>query len=176
MTLHAVTSLDGFISSRDNSVAWLEAETPVYEAGVTLSDEEMAEFMNSVDCYVIGSRTYEFALQVGWPYGETPVVVLTHRELPKTRSTVEFHSGDLGKIIRDQLAPRFRNIWLAGGAEVCQAALEGELVDEIRLTIAPVVLGGGLRLFGDLPATQRWALRNVVGYRNGFVELSYARA
>jgi dihydrofolate reductase len=176
VTLHAVTSLDGFIASRDNSVAWLEAETPVYETGVLLSEEEMASFMRSVDCYVIGARTYEFALQVGWPYGETPVVVLTHRDLPCTRNTVEFYSGDLKRLLRETLGARFRNIWLAGGAAVCQAALELEVVDEIRVTVAPVLLGGGLRLFGGLPAEQRWALNNVVGYRNGFAELSYTRA
>jgi len=61
-----------------------------------------------------------------------------------------------------------------GGAMLCQRFLSLGLVDEIRLTIAPVLLGNGLRLFGDLLAEQRWDLKNVVAYRNGFVELSYA--
>jgi dihydrofolate reductase len=55
-----------------------------------------------------------------------------------------------------------------------QRFLELGLVDEIRLTIAPVLLGDGLRLFGGSPAEERWDLKNVVAYKNGFVELSYS--
>ena len=73
-----------------------------------------------------------------------------------------------------KLAPRFRNIWLVGGAMLCQRFLEIGLVDEIRLTIAPVLLGDGLRLFGDHLTEERWDLKNVVAYKNGFVDLAYA--
>lgn len=71
------------------------------------------------------------------------------------------------------LAPRFRNIGLVGGAMLCQDFLSLDLVDEINLIMAPVLLGDGLRLFGDLLSEMRWDLKNVVPYRNGFVELSY---
>jgi dihydrofolate reductase len=57
---------------------------------------------------------------------------------------------------------------------LCQSFLELGLVDEIRLTIAPVLLGDGLRLFGGRLTEQRWDLKNVVAYKNGFVELSYS--
>ena len=58
---------------------------------------------------------------------------------------------------------------------LCQRFLDLGLVDQIRLTIAPVLLGDGLRLFGGLQTEKRWDLKNVVAYKNGFVELSYAR-
>ena len=96
----------------------------------------------------MGSRTYEHALELGWPYGDTPTVVITNRELPPAKKSVEFYSGDLKKLVDEILAPRYRNIWLVGGAMLCQRFLELGLVDEIRLTIAPVLLGEGLRLFG----------------------------
>jgi dihydrofolate reductase len=57
---------------------------------------------------------------------------------------------------------------------VCQRFLALGLVDEIRLTIAPVLLGDGLRLFGHLPMEKSWDLKNVVAYRNSFVDVSYA--
>jgi dihydrofolate reductase len=176
VTLHAVSSLDGFIARKDNSVSWLDAHGSVYEAGVSISEEEAATFVKAIDCYVLGSRTYEHALELGWPYGDTPAVVVTGREWPRAKESVEFYSGDLETLVREKLAPRFRNIWLVGGAMLSQRFLSLGLVDEIRLTIAPVLLGDGLRLFGDFALEQRWDLKNVVAYKNGFVELSYAAA
>ncbi len=173
VTLHAVSSLDGFIAKKDNSVSWLESAGNVYEAGVSISAEEAAAFVKAIGCYVLGSRTYENALELGWPYGDTPTVVVTGRSLPSTRKSVEFYSGDLKALVEEKLAPRYRNIWLVGGAMLSQSFLELGLVDEIRLTVAPVLLGDGLRLFGDSLTEQRWDLKNVVAYKNGFVELSY---
>lgn len=120
-----------------------------------------------------GSHTYEHALQLGWPYGDTPTVVLTSRQLPCTRESVEFYSGDLKRLVGEVLAPRYRNIWLVGGAKLSQDFLRLGLVDEISLMIAPVTLGEGLHLFGESGPERRWKLKNVVAYRNGFVELSY---
>lgn len=177
VTLHMVSSLDGFIASKDNTVSWMETNSP-YEAGVSTSEEEIAAFLKSIDCYVMGSRTYEHALELGWPYGDTPVVVVTNRKWPpeNTKSSVEFYSGDLKTFVNEKLAPRYRNIWLVGGAMLCQRFLELGLVDELRLTIAPVLLGEGLRLFDDSLPEKRWALKNVAAYKNGFVELSYSVA
>jgi dihydrofolate reductase len=174
VTLHVVSSLDGFIARKDNSVSWLEGNGSVYEDGVSLSEEEATAFVKAIDCYVLGSRTYEHALELGWPYGDTPTVVVTGRKLPSIKKSVEFYSGDLEALLHEKLAPRYRNIWLVGGAMLSQRFLELGLVDEITLTIAPVLLGNGLRLFGGSVAEQRWDLKNVVAYKNGFVELSYA--
>src|SRR5215467_3424791 len=174
VTLHMVSSLDGFIAKRDNSVSWLDVNGSVYEAGVSISEEEAAAFVKAIDCYVLGSRTYEHALELGWPYGDTPTVVVTGRKLAPARKSVEFYSGDLKTLVDEKLAPRYRNIWLVGGAMLSQRFLELGLVDEIKLTIAPVVLGDGLRLFGGSLPEGRWNLKNVVAYKNGFVELSYS--
>jgi dihydrofolate reductase len=145
--LHMVSSLDGFIAKPDNSVAWMET-TSIYEAGVSISEEEITAFLKAIDCYVMGSHTYEHALELGWPYGDTPIFVITNRQLASTKKSVEFYSGDLKTLVDVKLARRYRNIWLVGGAMLCQHFLELGLVDEIRLTIAPVLLGEGLRLFG----------------------------
>ena len=173
VTLHVVSSLDGFIAKPDNTVSWLNDAGSVYEAGVSITEEEAAAFLRTIDCYVLGSRTYEHALELGWPYGDTPTVVVSGREWPSVRKSVEFYSGDLKTLVDVKLAPRYRNIWLVGGAMLCQRFLELGLVDEIKLTIAPVLLGEGLRLFGGSLTEERWNLKNVVAYKNGFVELSY---
>jgi len=173
VTLHVVASVDGFIAKKDNSVSWMDSRGDVYEKGVTEgnADDEVA----AIDCFVLGSRTYEHALQLGWPYGDTPTIVVTSRKLPTTRKSVEFYSGDLRRLVEENLAPRYGNVWLVGGAVLGQSFLKLGLVDEIRLMIAPVTLGGGLHLFGDSGIEQRWRLKNVVGYKNGFVELAYRR-
>ena len=173
VTLHMVSSLDGFIARKDNTVSWLDGNGSVYEAGVSISAEDVATFVKAIDCYVLGSRTYEHALELGWVYGDTPTVVVTGRKLPSARKSVEFYSGDLRTLVDEKLAPRYRNIWLVGGAILSQHFLELGLIDEIRLTVAPVLLGHGLRLFGS-QTEKRWNLKNVVAYKNGFVELSYS--
>ncbi len=83
ITIHMVSSLDGYIAKKDNSVSWFE--TPAdYENGIPFPDT--SDFQNAVDCYVMGARTYEHAFELaknyGWPYGEVPTIVLTHRQLP----------------------------------------------------------------------------------------------
>ncbi|HEV3483256.1 MAG TPA: dihydrofolate reductase family protein [Candidatus Acidoferrales bacterium] len=170
VTLHVVSSLDGFIAKKDNSVSWLDSPGDVYERGIS---EESAGEGIKIDCFVLGSRTYEHALQLGWPYGDTPTVVTTSRELPSTRKSVEFYSGDLKRLVEEILAPRYGNIWLVGGAILCQSFLKLGLVDEIRLSIAPVILGDGLSLFGNSGVEKRWRLKDVVAYKTGFVELLY---
>jgi len=173
VTLHVVSSLDGFIARKDNSVSWMDSPGYVYEKGVSEGAE--ADFIKPIDCFVLGSLTYEHALELGWPYGDTPAIVLTSRELLATRKSVEFYSGDPKKLIREILAPQYSNIWLVGGAMLGQSFLRLDLVDEIRLTIAPVLLGEGLRLFSDSGGETKWRLRDVVAYKNGFVAVAYAR-
>lgn len=172
VTLHVVSSLDGVIAKKDNSVSWLEGYGNDYEAGVSEGGGEGTE---AIDCFVLGSRTYEHALELGWPYGDTPTVVVTRRDLPSTRKSVEFYSGDLERLVHDKLAPRYGNIWLVGGAMLCQSFLRLGLVDEIRLSIAPILLGDGLRLFGDSGHDERWRLKDVIAYKTGFVELLYRK-
>ncbi len=171
VTLHVVASLDGVIAKSDNSVSWLEGYDDTYDRGV--SEDSAEAVVKAIDCFVLGSRTYEHALQLGWPYGDTPTVVVTSRDLPASRTSVEFYAGDLKRLVTERLAPRYKNIWLVGGAMLCQAFLRLGLVDEIRLSIAPIVLGEGLRLFGDSSPEERWRLKDVVAYKTGFVELVY---
>src|SRR5512139_1967489 len=115
VTIHMAASLDGFIARRDGSVDWLETSDNC-EGGETLTPESVEEFLRTIDCYVMGSRTYETALDfeakgLGWSYGGKPTFVLTRRTLPKTRNTVEFYSGDLQRLVGERLKPNFPGIW-----------------------------------------------------------------
>src|SRR5580698_243785 len=106
ITIHMVSSLDGMIAKKDNSVSWFETPDH-YEKGVTVQD--IAGFLASIDCYVMGARTYEHALELsksyGWAYGDVPVIVVTHRNLPVERKNIELYSGDLDKLVNERLKP-----------------------------------------------------------------------
>ena len=170
VTLHMVSSLDGFIAKRDGSVSWFETSSS-YKKGVTLTEEAVVEFLKAIDCYVMGSRTYELALRLGWPYGDTPTIVLTHRDLPSDRKTVEFYSGELNSLVNGRLKPNYKNIWLVGGAALAKDFIRLKLVDEIRQTILPVILGDGTPFFDHVGQEQAVHLKDVTAYKNGSVEL-----
>ena len=92
-------SLDGFIARKDGKVDWLETADE-FADGKTLEPEFIEAFLKTIDCYVMGSRTYETALNFeaqgfGWSYGDKPVFVLTSRELPRTRKLLSFIQASL---------------------------------------------------------------------------------
>src|SRR5881275_2387601 len=93
VTIHMAASLDGFIARRDGRVDWLETADE-FVGGKTPDAEAVSAFLDTIDCYVMGSRTYDTARGFeangfGWAYGHKPVFVLTHRDLPRTRDTVQ---------------------------------------------------------------------------------------
>ncbi len=177
ITIHMVASLDGFIARKDGRVDWLETSDE-FEGGDTLDPQFVQEFVKTIDCYVMGSRTYETALDFeakgfGWAYGDTPTFVLTHRNLPKTRNTVEFYSGDLARLVQEQLKPSFRSIWFVGGGVVSSECLRLGLADEVRYSIMPILIGEGIRFFDGLDKDVALHLVEVKAYTSGMVALRH---
>jgi dihydrofolate reductase len=170
-------SLDGFIARKDGRVDWLDTSDE-FAAGDDMEPEVVEAFLETIDCYVMGSRTYETALRFqaqgsGWSYGDKPIFVLTSRDLPRARDTVEFHSGDLAQFVERRLRPTFRSIWFVGGGMVCTECLRLGLADEIRYSILPIVIGGGISFFERLDRDIALHLAEVKAYKNGIVDLRY---
>jgi dihydrofolate reductase len=177
VTIHMVASLDGFIARRDGSVDWLETADE-FAGGETMDPGLVEAFLKTIDCYVMGSRTYETALNFeakgfGWSYGDKPTFVLTHRELPRIRNTVEFYSGDLTQFVNGRLRPTFRSIWFVGGGVVSGECLRLALADEVRYSILPILIGDGIPFFERLDRDVALHLTEVKAYENGIVELRY---
>ena len=177
VTIHMAASLDGFIARRDGSVDWIET-SDTFEGGSTLTPEAVADFLKTIDCYVMGSRTYETALGFeargfGWSYGDKPTVVLTRRRLAKTRSSVEFYSGDLRRLVDERLKPNFRSIWFVGGGEVSAECLRLQLADEVRYSILPVLIGDGISFCQGLGKDVELHLLETTAYKSGMVALRY---
>jgi dihydrofolate reductase len=172
-----VASLDGFIARSDGRVDWLETSDE-FADGVTLDREFVESFLKTIDCYVMGSRTYETALRfeakgLGWSYGDKPTFVLTSRDLPRTRDTIEFYSGDLARFVNERLRTRFRTIWFVGGGVVSGECLRLGLADEVRYSILPILIGDGISFFERLDRDIALHLAEVKAYKNGMVALSY---
>jgi len=170
-------SLDGFIARKDGSVDWMETSDEFADAD-TLDPEFIETFLQTIDCYVMGSRTYETALDfdtkgLGWAYGDKPVFVLTHRELPRTRDTVEFYSGDLAQLVTGRLRPKFKSIWFVGGGAVSGECLRLGLADELRYSILPILIGDGISFFDKLDRDVALHLTEVKAYKSGTVGLRY---
>jgi dihydrofolate reductase len=170
-------SLDGFIARKDGSVDWLETSDE-FVGGETTDPGFVEAFLKSIDCYVMGSRTYETALGfeakgLGWPYGDKPIFVLTRRALPRNRHTVEFYSGDLAAFVNGRLRPAFRSIWFVGGSVVSAECLRLGLADEVRYSILPILIGEGIPFFEKLDKDVALHLAEVKAYKSGIVELRY---
>jgi dihydrofolate reductase len=177
VTIHMAASLDGFIARKDGRVDWLETSDE-FAAGESLDAKFVEAFLKSIDCYVMGSRTYETALNFeskgfGWSYGDKPTFVLTGRDLPRTRDTVKFHSGDLAQFVNARLRPNYRNIWFVGGGAVCGECLRLGLADELRYSILPILIGEGISFFERLDRDAPLHLLDIKGYKSGMVELHY---
>lgn len=166
-----VSSLDGFIAKKGNDTSWMESSWCRYPKGISF--EEGAKLMEPIDCYIMGSKTYELALKLGWVYGEdTKIIVVTSRQLSSSKNNVEFYTGNLTKL-KDWALSRYFNIWLVGGALLSQEFLKLKLVDQICLTVAPVLLGKGVAFFGKNGNETKLMLKDTIAFENGMIDMWY---
>ena len=176
ITIHMVSSLDGFIARKDNSISWFETADH-YEKGVEYTEEQTKEFLKTIDCYVMGARTYEHAAELsktyGWAYGEVPTIVLSHKKLQAIQPNIQIHCGDLQEFVNEKLQPNYKNVWVVGGASLVKNFIQLKLAHEIRLSILPILLGDGLPFFDRIGEEQALHLQNVTAYKSGMVELRY---
>jgi dihydrofolate reductase len=167
------TSLDGFISRPDGSIDWLEEANGLIPAG---EDCGYAAFIATVDALVMGRNTFDQVLGFGkWPYGDTPVTVLSDslRALPAhlPRSVSVSAGAPAALLVRLAAAGR-RHVYVDGGVTI-QRFLGDGLIDEMTITVVPVLLGAGRPLFGPLPADVRLELLSSRMFPFGFVQSRY---
>lgn len=154
------TSLDGYIARPDGALDWLPGADPQAEDfdGTPPGDSGYDAFMASVDVIVMGRATYDSVLDfgVGWPYPR-PVVVLTSRPLDAVPegADVRREQGPVTEVVARLGQDGFTHAYVDGG-DVVQQFLAADLIDAMTITVVPVLLGQGIRLFGDLPADRHF--------------------
>jgi dihydrofolate reductase len=179
---YCAASLDGRIAESDNSIDWLTGYRGSYEGG----DAEPApmgeggsyeRFYADVGALVSGSTTYEFVLDHAreWPYRGKPYWVLSSRELPTPtgEDDVRVVDAKVSDLYEEMIAAAGeRNLWIVGGGNVASQFADAGLLDELILTVVPVVLGQGKPLF-DRRIPDAMQLAGTRAHRNGMVELRY---
>ena len=168
VTLMIAMSLDGYIADRTGGVAWLPEEGP----------DSCGAFIRGIDRVVMGWNTYRQVvteLSPGqWPYEGLDCLAATHRQLPP-RPGVRFFSGDLAAEVRRLKRGSGKGIWVCGGADVVRQLLAADLIDRLDLSVVPVALGDGIRLF--LRAGRAMSLRlESASAAGSLVRLVYSRA
>jgi len=157
-------SLDGYIARADGSIDWLSIVHPVDEA------HGYGTFMASVDTIVIGRGTYDTVLEYDkWPYVGKRVIVMTHRPA-KVHNGEEFYSGPVL-----ELASRLRGakrVYVDGGKIVSQFFAAG-LIDDVTISVIPIVLGNGIRLFSGGEGEHRLDLESSRSWPSGMVQMRY---
>lgn len=165
ISIYISASIDGYIARKDHSLDWLD------RVGGFDEDYGFQKLLGDIDALIIGRKTYEVATTVPEPYPGKRVVVLSN-SLGSVRSDMELYRGDLVELICKLRREGVNHIWIDGGSVISQF-LSSNLVDEMTLSIIPVILGSGIPLFQVI--TQEIPCRLIAsqGYRSGLVQMHY---
>jgi dihydrofolate reductase len=172
LSLFIATSLDGYIAGPDDDLSFLKA---VEKEG---EDYGYADFIASVDTIIIGRRTYDWVVkEIGsghYDNGTRDVYVVTRTTRPDVGRT-KFYSGKLTELVQDLKSKPGQNIYCDGGAEVIHELLKEDLIDELTISVIPILLGDGIRLFKDSRPEQQLEVIDSKAFDTGLVQLRYRR-
>lgn len=170
VVLYIAQSLDGYIARADGDIGWLSA---VEREG---EDYGYSEFIESVDTVIMGRKTYEKVLSFGikFPHRDKKCYVLS-RTKRESDGNIQFYSGDAGELIRSIRNGEGKDIFIDGGSEVVREFLSEDLVDEYVISIVPILIGSGIRLFKETGREIMLRLTSSRAYESGLVQLKYER-
>ena len=166
-TIYISMTLDGYVAGKNDDLSWLMPYATV--------DYGYEEFYETIGAIILGKQTYDHIISNwDWPYANVPVFVLSNEPLKNKPSKGEVIaiSGDIKDILVQAKEKTKKNIWIGGGAHVAQDFLRQKLADELIVTIVPVLLGEGIRLFGESELTNL-QLAHVNEYEKGLIQLHY---
>ena len=176
---YAAMSLDGYIAESDDTLEWL-MKFPGVEPGPAVTPVEGGydEFYEGVGALVMGSVTYEFVLEHGgsWAYAGKPTWVLTTRDLPvfEGADDLRFTSAAVTDLHDEMVAAAGdRKLWVVGGGNVASQFADAGLIDEVWVTVVPVVLGTGKPLFDRRLPDPAMRPTEVLPRASGMIELRY---
>lgn len=172
VSIFIATSLDGYIAKPNDDLSFLKI---VEKDG---EDYGYAQFTDTIDTIILGRKTYDYVLkEIGsshYDNGTRDVYVITRTEKPSIGRTT-FYTGNLTELITQLKAKTTKNIYCDGGAELIDALLKTDLIDEFIISIIPVLVGSGTRLFKDGRPEQALKLIGTKTFDTGLTQLHYKR-
>jgi len=168
--LYIAMSLDGYIATENNELDWLSiVEIPNEDYGYE-------KFVKGVDTVIMGRKTYDKVLSYGvnFPHKGRKCYVIS-RARTGFDENVEYYSGNLKNLIEDLKNREGSNIFVDGGAEIVNELLRIDMIDEFIISIIPIFLGSGIRLFKDGRPNQRLKLKSTKEFTSGLVQLWYEK-
>lgn len=174
------TSTDGYIATDDGGVEWLESAGVADTDMGDFADMGFAAYLASFDCMIMGRKCMEkissFDLTPEqWPYGNTKIIVLSHtlKEAPENlKDKVEMYSGDILDLIKKLEDEGYQHAYIDGGTTIT-AFINLQLINEMTITLAPVLLGSGKPLFGQMLSAVKLTNSQAAAYPNGFIQTKY---
>ena len=174
VSVFIATSLDGFIARKNGELDWLDAANATVTEG---EDCGYQAFMETVDVLVMGRNTYEKVLLFGqWPYGKTSVIVLSSQPInfPADLPNTIKHSSETPRELYERLSSEgAKHLYVDGGLTI-QRFLAAGIIDELIITIIPVLLGEGIPLFGPFEKDISLTCVSTKAFEFGFVQLHYS--
>lgn len=165
-------SLDGFLATKDDDLSWLSI---VEKEG---EDYGYVAFNKTVDAYIVGRRTYDKVLEMtggSFPPAKQHKCFIITRQERKDENGVSFFNGDIEDLINGFKEKEGKNIYCDGGSQIVKLLMDKNLIDEYRISVIPIILGDGKRLFrGETPTIKLKALPSKQ-YEKGVVQLNYER-
>ena len=166
------TSLDGFIARPDGEIDWLM--DPRYD--IEGEDFGFYDYIATVDAIIMGRNSFDKVLTFGsWHYTK-PVIVLTSRPLkiPEHLSGKAFvSSGTVPEILKEMEDKGYRHLYIDGGITI-RRFLDAGVINELTITLIPVLIGDGIPLFGALDSDIKLSHKSTVSYKTGLVQNTYA--
>jgi dihydrofolate reductase len=168
--LYIAMSLDGYISKPSDDLSFLSI---VEKEG---EDYGYGNFMATVDTVILGRKTYDWVMkEVGeFPHADKKAFVITRTAQPKINNTV-FYSGDLIELISRLKSENGKNIYCDGGAEIVNELLRHQLMDEMIISVVPILVGEGTQLFKEGIPEQQWQLVSSKSFVTGLVQMHYKK-
>lgn len=166
--VYIAASLDGFIAGPDGDLSFL---SQVEKEG---EDYGYADFIKTVDTVILGKNTYDKVASMGYafPHADREAYIITRTARPAD-GTTSFYTGDVAELVRNLNVKEGKSIFIDGGAYVVNQLLQAQLIDEIFLSVIPVVLGSGIALFEQEIPTQHLLLQSAQNFDTGLVQLHY---
>ena len=172
ISLFIAISLDGYIAKPNNDLSFLKI---VEKEG---EDYGYAKFTSAVDTLIVGRKTYDYVLkEIGsshYDNGERDIYVITRTPKPN-KGRVTFYTGDIAELVKKLKSENGKDIYCDGGAEVINELLKLDLIDEYIISIIPILLGNGTRLFKDGRPEQLLELISSKSFDTGLMQLHYKR-